>query len=149
MIDIKLTISEAAYKFAKGKHKGQMYGDMPYTVHLHHTAHLVEVMHKDHNMLDTLLAIAYLHDVMEDCGVTYEELVKEFGVCIATSVQAMTKVKGEIFPDYMEKVIANSMARKVKICDTMTNLHHSFIAGREKGMLKYPNQLAILHRGHL
>ena len=140
--------SAEAYFFAKDKHEGQEYGEMPYVFHLHQVANLVHQMYRSHPLSETLLSIAYLHDVMEDCGVTYEELVKRFGVCVAESVKAITKVKGESYEDYMAKVIANDLARKVKICDTMSNLHHSFISGREKGMAKYPTQLAILHKGN-
>lgn len=140
--------SAEAYFFAKEKHQGQLYGDLPYTFHLHSVAHLVGLMYKGNPLIETLLSIAYLHDVMEDCGVTYEELAQKFGVCIAESVKAITKVEGESYEEYMAKVIASDLARKVKVCDTMSNLHNSFISGREKGMAKYPTQLAILHKGN-
>lgn len=141
-------LSASAYFFAKEAHEDQMYGDDPYTFHLHAVAHLVGAMYKDDPLLETLLSIAYLHDVMEDCGVTYKTLSQRFGVCIATSVEAMTKVEGESYEVYMAKVIANELARKVKVCDTMSNLHSSFISGHKKGMDKYPTQLAILHKGN-
>lgn len=140
--------SAEAYFFAQSAHKDQKYGDLPYEFHLHSVAQLTHQMYKDDPLIETLVSIAYLHDVMEDCGVTYEQLVGRFGVCIAKSVEAMTKVKGESYEDYMAKVIANELARKVKVCDTMSNLHNSFVNGRKKGMDKYPTQLAILHKGN-
>lgn len=138
---------DKAFDFAQRKHAGQMYGDRLYTYHLNQVADLVYDMHNKDPLLDTLMAIAYLHDVAEDCNVSYEELVKEFGICIATSVIAISKVKGESKEQYLNKVLGNELARKVKICDTISNLMHSFLSGREKGMNKYPEQLMILQRG--
>jgi (p)ppGpp synthase/HD superfamily hydrolase len=38
------------------------------------------------------ISAALLHDVMEDCGVTYEELTKEFGQTVADAVRELTDV---------------------------------------------------------
>lgn len=138
---------DKAFDFAQRKHNGQMYGDRQYTYHLNQVADLVYDMYNKDPLIDTLMAIAYLHDVSEDCGVTYDELAKEFNVCIATSVIAISKREGESKADYLNRVLGNELARKVKICDTISNLMHSFLSGREKGMNKYPEQLMILQRG--
>lgn len=138
-----------AYDFAKEKHDGQMYGNRPYMYHLENVVELVDEMYYHDPLLITLTAIAYLHDVMEDCGVTYNELAQEFGICIAEAVKAITKDKSQSYEDYMKQVIGNSLARKVKVCDTLTNMLHSFLENREKGMRKYPHQLVILERGYV
>jgi len=142
-------IHQRAHSYAAKKHEGQMYGDLPYLFHLIATASYTSQMYKDDPLIDTLMAIAYLHDVAEDQGVTYEELVKEFGICIATSVMALTKRKGEMYGDYMHRVLGNSLARKVKVADTLTNMVNSFCSNRKKGMDKYPHQLVILQRGYV
>jgi (p)ppGpp synthase/HD superfamily hydrolase len=40
------------------------------------------------------IAAAYLHDVVEDCGVAPEEIAREFGPDIAAGVLALSKVPG-------------------------------------------------------
>lgn len=138
-----------AYNFAKSKHEGQMYGNVPYMYHLENVVELVQDMYREDPLLQTIIAIGYLHDVMEDCGVTYEELEKEFGVCIAFTVRYISKVKGQEYDEYMRQVLTSELARKVKVADTITNLLHSFQEGRKKGMRKYPHQLVILERGYV
>ncbi|MNE04014.1 GTP pyrophosphokinase rsh [compost metagenome] len=133
--------------YATEKHAGQMYGEYPYTYHLEKVALNVALRNKDHQLLSTLVAVAWLHDVMEDCGVTYEELVREFGVCIASSVRALTKVKGRSYQEYLEDCMQYAIAHEVKICDTFANLTESIFTRNEKGMKKYPRQLAILING--
>ena len=143
-----------AEQFATEKHKGQTYGDKPYTYHLEGVVRRVILRNaKDitvggsHPMLAILIAIAWLHDVMEDCGVTYKELVDNFGVCIADAVLRLTKFKGVAYNDYMVACCESALAREVKICDTLANLNESFNSHNEKGMKKYPTQLAILTAG--
>lgn len=40
------------------------------------------------------IAAAYLHDVVEDCGVAPEEIARDFGPAIAAGVLALSKVPG-------------------------------------------------------
>lgn len=143
-----------AEKFATEKHKGQKYGEHDYVCHLEGVVHRVILRNaKDitegggNPMLAILIAIAWLHDVMEDCGVTYKELVDNFGVCIADAVLRLTKHKGVDYNTYMVACCESALAREVKICDTLANLNESFNTHNEKGMKKYPTQLAILVAG--
>lgn len=149
-----MDLVEKAYNYAREKHQGQMYGDMPYTYHLNCVGTLVFERNEENPLLSTLMAIAYLHDVMEDCGVTYEELVKEFGVCIAYAVRALTKTPlpegkdaEEHYMEYMQGCVKVALALEVKKCDTMTNLFHSFKNSRQKGINKYVRQIRILENG--
>lgn len=136
-----------AREYAVVKHSGQKYGDNDYVYHLDCVHDLVIEMYSDDPLLSTLETIAYLHDVAEDCDVKYEEIVKEFNVCVAVAVMAISKVEGENKQEYLNKVLGVELARKVKIADTLTNLMHSFVYRRAKGMNKYPEQLMILQRG--
>ncbi len=43
----------------------------------------------------SVLAAALLHDTMEDCGMTYEELRRDFSYEVAQIVQAVTAIKAE------------------------------------------------------
>jgi (p)ppGpp synthase/HD superfamily hydrolase len=136
-----------AKRFAEKAHLGQKYGEQPYTYHLEGVVKLVELRTKDDPMLSTYVAVAWLHDTLEDTTATYKDLVDEFGVCIAESVQYLTKVKGEEYEAYMRKVLLSAIAREVKICDTLFNLTESFKGGNQKGIQKYPRQLDILVQG--
>lgn len=137
-----------AERFAADKHKGQKYGEKPYLYHLEGVVRNVIQRNKEDPLLSTLVAIAWLHDVVEDCGVTVQELEKEFGLCIALSVEALSKTKGQDYKEYMLQCCKSALAREVKICDTMFNLESSFNSRNEKGMKKYPTQLAILVEGY-
>jgi len=136
-----------AKRFAEDAHGDQKYGEFPYTYHLAGVASLVAGRMKGNPMLSTYVAVAWLHDTLEDTTATYKDLVDAFGVCIAESVQYLTKVKGEEYETYMRKVLLSAIAREVKICDTLFNLTESFKDGNQKGIQKYPRQLDILVQG--
>ncbi len=46
--------------------------------------------------IDDIIAACILHDVMEDCGVSYNELKNRFGVVVSDLVQSLTSNKNEI-----------------------------------------------------
>src|SRR6266852_4951453 len=81
-----------AKNFATQKHQTQLRDDgkTPYIIHPQQTFEILSIVcPTDIN----LLAAAWLHDVIEDQNVTYEELVKEFNTDIADLVKEVTKVK--------------------------------------------------------
>ncbi len=85
----KARFVEGALKFATEAHRGQQRkSGHPYIEHPVATAlHLAEMR------LDaTTLAAALLHDVMEDCGVSYDELSRKFGPDVAKLVDGVTKL---------------------------------------------------------
>jgi (p)ppGpp synthase/HD superfamily hydrolase len=61
--------------------------DVPYISHI---AGVVAVLAR-HGFDDEVLAAGALHDVVEDCGVTYEELTRVFGERVATLVDAVSE----------------------------------------------------------
>lgn len=136
-----------AMKFAIEAHGDQMYGDHPYSYHLSQVVDNVLIRKFGDPLLSTYVAVAWLHDTMEDCGVTSKQIEDEFGLCIADAVGRLTKVKTVSYEHYLAGCIVSAIAREVKICDTMANLQESFRNNRQKGMLKYPKQLAILTAG--
>lgn len=136
-----------AMKFAIEAHGDQMYGDHPYSYHLSQVVDNVMIRKFGDPMLSTYVAVAWLHDTMEDCGTTFKQIQDEFGLAIADAVQRLTKTKEMEYEHYLAGCIVSAVAREVKICDTMANLLESFRNNREKGMLKYPKQLAILTAG--
>lgn len=144
---ISYTLAERAKRFAIKAHGDQMYGDKLYAYHLQGVVSFVEHRMKGDPMLSTYIAVAWLHDVLEDTTATYKEVEREFGVAIADAVRRLTKVKGQSYEDYLTGCIESAIAREVKIDDTMFNLTESFKSGNAKGMLKYPRQLDILVQG--
>lgn len=86
--------------YATVKHAGQLYAGLPYT---HHLAAVEAVARRfkdgevDGRRLrpeeqEALVVAAWLHDVVEDCGVKVKEIAEMFGEQIAGLVDAVTKV---------------------------------------------------------
>ena len=136
-----------AMKFAIQAHGDQMYGDHPYIYHLSQVVDNVMIRRFGDPILSTYVAVAWLHDTMEDCGVIFKQIEDEFGLAIADAVKRLTKTRENTYEHYLAGCIVSAVAREVKICDTMANLNESFRNNRQKGMLKYPKQLAILTAG--
>ncbi len=65
--------------------------------------------------------VGWLHDVVEDTGVTLDDLAAEFPAGIVAAVDAITKRDGEDRDDYYRRVAANPLARKVKHADLDDN----------------------------
>ena len=85
----KLALIEDAFDFACRAHEGQkrLSGE-PYVEHPISSALFLA----DLNMDASTLAAALLHDVIEDCGVTYEDLRQRFGQEVARLVDGVTKL---------------------------------------------------------
>ena len=82
----------AAVAFAARAHEGQTCRstDAPRIVHPMEVAAIAATMTIDHE----ILAAAMLHDVIESCGVTEDELKAQFGERIARMVRVMSEEKG-------------------------------------------------------
>ncbi len=81
---------ERAFRRAEEAHRGQMRkSGQPYIAHCVAVAQILADMHLD----ATTIAAALLHDIVEDTGVTIEDVEKEFGKKIAELVEGVTKLK--------------------------------------------------------
>ncbi|ACV27836.1 (p)ppGpp synthetase I, SpoT/RelA [Kangiella koreensis DSM 16069] len=80
---------ERAYQLAERAHEGQMRssGD-PYITHPVAAAHILADLHLDHQ---TIMA-ALMHDVIEDCDVSKQDLSGEFGETVADLVEGVSKL---------------------------------------------------------
>ena len=85
----KVAFVDRVYKFATECHQGQsrMSGE-PYIEHPIQTALFLADLRLD----VPTVAAALLHDVMEDCGVTYQQLKQNFGEDVANLVDGVTKL---------------------------------------------------------
>jgi (p)ppGpp synthase/HD superfamily hydrolase len=108
------TLEERAYIFAMAAHEavGQMrkYTNEPYIVHPMEVASIVKTV--PHT--DEMVAAAYLHDVVEDTGVSIATILHVFGPVVAEYVHLLTDPpKGDSG--------LNRKARKALCCDRLAN----------------------------
>jgi guanosine-3',5'-bis(diphosphate) 3'-pyrophosphohydrolase len=85
----KLGLVQKAYEFAQEQHRGQVrLSGQPYITHPLQTAMYLADLHQD----ASTLAAALLHDVVEDCGVSTEDLAEQFNPEVARLVDGVTKL---------------------------------------------------------
>lgn len=87
-------------------------------------SHVVRVALRLNTSDPQLLAVALLHDTVEDTSVTLDEL-KELGFSqvVIDAVDAITKRPGEQYQrDFIERICKNPIARAVKMADIADNL---------------------------
>ena len=107
---------------AKQKRK---YSEEPYIVHPAEVAELVRSVPHTENML----AAAWLHDVVEDCGVSLETIAREFGIHVVSHVFYMSDIsKPEDGNRARRKTIdrehiqrANPETKTIKLADIISN----------------------------
>lgn len=82
--------------------------------------------------------VAVLHDVIEDSDYTLNDIAEHgFSKEILEALFAITKQKDEEYRDYIRRVIANKVARNVKLADLEHNMHRCMVEGNLKRYLKY------------
>ena len=88
-----MTLVTQAVIFAAQAHDGaaRKGGEIPYIVHPMEVVAIASTMTDD----PQVLAAAALHDVMEDCGVTFETLSERFGVRVAGDSMEPRFVNGQ------------------------------------------------------
>jgi len=116
--DRSLALIDKAYAYAQDKHKDQRrQSGEPYFVHLQNVAYILATL----RVGPQTIAAGLLHDVMEDCGVSKEEISKLFDPDIAMLVESVTKIGNLEFKDIKEYQAANhrkifiAMARDVRV----------------------------------
>lgn len=111
---------------ATNAHAGQYdKGGRPYILHP------LKVMHYLKSDDEELQCIALGHDVIEDTDVTYKDLHDlEITERVIQGIRALTKVPGETYDEYKERVFANPDAMRVKLSD----LRHNTDIRRLKGV---------------
>ena len=107
--------AQMALQWAKAAHQGQK--DKAGQAYILHPMHVAEQMETDAEK-----AVAYLHDVVEDTGVTLEDLRSMgFSDEIVDAVEAITRQDGESYDQYLQRVACNAIARRVKLADLRHN----------------------------
>jgi len=123
--DAKL-VSEALV-FAERNHRGQTdKAGVPYIVHLIAVAGGAADEYDRRWPLAEghmeAFIVGILHDVVEDTQATVGDIADRFGWRIADAVEAITHRADESYQDYIERVIADPLARCVKLADLEHNL---------------------------
>ena len=109
-----------ARALATRRHAGQVdKAGMPYITHPERVAGRLETPEAQ--------VVGWLHDTVEDTGLTLEEVADRFGPETAAAVDAVSRREGEEWPDYLDRVAANPIARQVKISDLIDNSNLSRI----------------------
>ncbi|MCX7613300.1 MAG: bifunctional (p)ppGpp synthetase/guanosine-3',5'-bis(diphosphate) 3'-pyrophosphohydrolase [Caldimicrobium sp.] len=94
-----LRLVEKAYEWAAKLHEGQVRkSGEPYLAHPMEVAYILSQMKMD---IPTVAA-GFLHDVVEDCHISAEEIKKEFGEEVSNIVEGVTKLKN--LPSHSDKI---------------------------------------------
>lgn len=110
------TLSQKAAIFARKAHQGKIRKftkNTPYFFHPAAVARLIICITAD----EYIIAAAYLHDVVEDTDVTYDEIKEEFGVVVADMVRALTK------PDGFPTKIQADIAYRIQLAEASADVH--------------------------
>ena len=74
--------------------------------------------------------VAMMHDLLEDTDITAEDLRKEgFSDEVVAAVVCLTKIEGEDYADYIERICQNKLAARVKLADLKDNMDLNRLPG--------------------
>lgn len=123
-------ISDFANRFATVAHGTQTrYDGTEYISHPRRVASLVRKYKSHSHELESLVAAAYLHDVLEDTDIKYYDIVENFGCLIASIVLELTS-NPEMKDGVGNKALYLSYkcrhmtdwALVIKLCDRLDNI---------------------------
>lgn len=123
------------------QHGNQQYGVFPYSVHLQAVVSILLHfgVHPNNPNGISLLAAAWLHDVIEDTDTTLEEIETLFDKEIASIVFCVTDGEGssrdERKKEVYQKIITNQNAIIVKLADRIANVEACFLNSHKKFMM--------------
>ena len=101
----EIEIIKKAYEYADYLHEGQKrQSGEPYIMHPLNVAYILSEMHADR---DTICA-ALLHDTLEDCDISKEDIAELFNKDIANLVDGVTKISKMNFSSKAEQNLANT-----------------------------------------
>lgn len=148
----QINVIEKAYYFARDKHEGQYRkSGEAYIYHPMNVALILTTIYADYETISAGL----LHDVLEDCDCTVEEMENEFGCEITKLVQGVTKLskinfstENEYLIDYYKKIIVGMSEDVrviiVKLCDRLHNMRTLWAIPEDRQKIKAHEALDIL-----
>ena len=130
---------ESARLRAQDYHGAQKYGDEPYMVHLE--AVVANLRQFGHGEDAALLAAGYLHDTVEDTGMTLDILQGSFGKDVTELVSLVTDKPGKTRKERQAATFpltrVNKRAVALKLADRLANVSASMLPGQEARMKRY------------
>jgi len=141
-------IAAEAARFAAEAHKGQRYGDLPYTEHLRMVHEVVDgYLLPGDSFREEGVAAAWLHDVLEDTPVGQADLSDAFGPVITDIVWRCTgigpnrkarqaAILSKLTPTPDEPEWAPT-ARLVKVADRVSNVAQCRVTGDDRRLRMY------------
>ena len=121
-----------AFAIEAHQNTNHLYDGKPYSVHLAMVAMYVQkyiniVPESQH---DNMIKAAWLHDTIEDCRLTYNDIKSVAGEEVAEIVFALTNEKGRTRKErangnYYAGIVNVPFARFVKLCDRLANVKYS------------------------
>ena len=148
----QISVIEKAYSFALKKHDGQYRkSGESYIYHPMNVALILISIYADYETISAGL----LHDVLEDCDCSVEEMKEEFGENITKLVQGVTKLskihfstENEYLIDYYKKIIVG-MSEDVrviiiKLADRLHNMRTLWAIPEDRQKVKAHEALDIL-----
>ena len=110
----------------------QEYDGKPYSVHLCmvYTQAMRFIEHIPKKDRDNVLNAVWLHDTIEDCRLTYNDIVKISNVEVAEMVYALSNEKGRNRKErangkYYKGIRETEFATFIKLCDRLANVIYS------------------------
>ena len=144
--DDRLQLVEEAYTFAAAQHDGQfrMSGE-PYIDHPLHAALYLADLRQD----SATLAATLLHDVIEDCELSKEELEERFGVEVSRLVDGVTKLTriDLISEDRLDEEISDSHAQAESIRKMLVAMAQIYYGMRSFMHSGIPNCINVSNNG--
>jgi guanosine-3',5'-bis(diphosphate) 3'-pyrophosphohydrolase len=149
--DVDRDLLARAFRFAAKAHEGQQRrSGEDFIHHPYSVAHICAELELD----DVTIASALLHDVVEDTGVTVEDVNAEFGEEIANLVDGVTKLTRVQFQsreqaqaeNYRKMVVAMAQDVRViliKLADRLHNLRTIEYLGKQKQVQKSREALEV------
>ena len=148
----QLKVIENAYNFANEKHEGQYRkSGEAYIYHPMNVALILISIYADYETISAGL----MHDVLEDCDCTEEEMEEAFGKEITKLVQGVTKLskinfstENEYLIDYYKKIIVGMSEDVrviiVKLADRLHNMRTLWAIPEDRQKVKAREALDIL-----
>ena len=147
----QIKVIEKAYHFAFNKHNGQYRkSGEAYICHPINVTLILTTIYADYETISAGL----LHDVLEDCDCTPEEMENEFGPVITKLVKGVTKLsninfstENEYLIDYYKKIIVGMSEDVrviiVKLCDRLHNMRTLWAIPEDRQKVKAHESLEI------
>jgi (p)ppGpp synthase/HD superfamily hydrolase len=145
-----------AYNIAKSCHSDQMYGDEPYMFHIDGVVENmikgIEKFYLRHDiklcpeLKTTLICLAYVHDVIEDCPDFNHGIIKNlFGQDFYNMLILLSHLDGS-YAEYIEKLSQSPECCLVKAADLMFNIEKSKMDNSKRAKCRLEKyKLALLY----